>query len=112
MGRIAQSPGNWKPWSFPTRSLAPKPSGFPSKKPPMLKRTIPLIVLGLDDKKKPFIQDTVENVYIKIPESDAHTDLILSEFGKQLNPICSAEELLLLDSKFLPVTDSLSKGTI
>lgn len=108
-GRLPQC--SWKPWSGSGSPAPPKPNMFSKKPAAYLKKTIPLVIVGADDQKKQCIIDTVENVYIKIPEAEACTDFILNEFGKQLSPASSADELLLLDSKLLPITDSLSKGT-
>ena len=60
--------------------------------------------LSLDQAGKNLaIGSTDDNVYVKLAESSVSVRAILSEIGRKTST--SEEELVLLDSKFLPVSD-------
>ena len=68
------------------------------------KRCIPFVSLTLDHAGKNIIVlSTDDNVYVKIPESSITVSSILSEVGRKVSIV--TENLVLLDSKMLPVAD-------
>ena len=92
---------------MPFSSIANPPKGKKIQSQgyePYLKRSIPLVTLSLDHTGKNIIIDsTNDNVYVKIPESSVSVPSILSEIGMKAS--IQPEELVILDSKFLPITD-------
>lgn len=95
-----------RPWTsvggtgppFGTRKKANQPFDT------FLKRSIPYVALGLDQSGKNIIVDTIiSNVYIKVPENSVSVAAILSTMATKLN--CDANELVILDVKFLEISD-------
>lgn len=71
---------------------------------PYYKRTIPFVTPALDHtERNVYAGTTVENVYIQVPESAVSVSTILQEAGKKVG--IPAEELIILDSKWIPVSD-------
>ena len=75
----------------------------------IFKRSIPFVILGLDHTGKNIvIESAEENVYVKMPESKLSVPALLlvastnSKLGAGLTP----DELTLLDSKLIPVSDN------
>lgn len=69
-----------------------------------LKRTIPFVTLCPDQSCRSMCIDTViSNLYLKIPESEVSLDAILTAAGPKVD--VAMEQLVLLDSTFVPVTD-------
>ena len=72
------------------------------------KRCIPFVSLSLNKSGKSIvIETTEENVFVKIPESTLSVDTILAELGKKVS--LAPSDLVLLDSKFLSVSDDKGK---
>ena len=59
--------------------------------------------LSLDYAKNIIVDSTNDNVYIKIPESSVSVAAIVSEINTKVSH--QPEELIILDSKLIPVTD-------
>ena len=74
---------------------------------PFMKRSFPVVSLTLDRTGKISVNSTLSNVYIKVPESSVSVPAILAEIGKKTST--DPEELTVLDSKLLPVTDDKGK---
>ena len=69
-----------------------------------LKRSIPYVALGLDHSGRNIIVDgTINNIYIKIPENTVSAQAILSAMATKIG--CEVAELVILDVKFLEVSD-------
>lgn len=82
----------------------------PQSYEPSFKRSIPLVTLSLDHTgKNVAVESTDDNVYIKIPESSVSVPAILSEIGAKVS--IQPDELVILDSKCIPVTDGKGDGT-
>ena len=83
------------PRSEPTRSLV-----RPKYETSTFKRSIPFVTLCADQSGRNLSVDTfISNLYLKMPESEVSLDGILAVASPL--PI---EQLILLDSGFLPVT--------
>lgn len=56
----------------------------------------------------------VSNVFVKIPEDSIGVDSLLSEAGKQLDPVRPASDLCLLDSKLVLInpTHTQARGEL
>jgi len=75
-----------------------------AKAEPFFTQSFPFVSLSLDYAKKNIIVDsTNDNVYIKIPESSVSVAAIVSEISTKVSH--QPEELIILDSKLIPVTD-------
>ena len=71
---------------------------------PFLKRSFPLVTLTVDRTGKSVVVDsTLNNVYVRIPESTVSALCILSEIGKKTG--IDPQELVILDNKMIPVSD-------
>lgn len=100
-----------RPWANENQ---PGPSDALLRKKPKydscLKRTIPFVSLATDSSGRNICVDSiVTNVYIRIPDDNVSTQSILSEVSSK---ICEESDLVLLDSKFVPITDEAEKGYI
>lgn len=69
------------------------------------KRTIPYVTLVLDDFGKIVVDSTIDNVYLKIPESSISVSGILSSIGEKIADV-AGEDLVLLDAKLFPISDA------
>ena len=106
-----------QPWTAGDRSgkMPLKPT-LTSKKAekltsePLFRRTFPFVSLNLDKTQRNILVDTTEeNVYIRVSERTLSVQTLLAEMGKGIN--VPEEELVILDSKCVPVTDD-DKGQI
>lgn len=67
--------------------------------------------LSLDHTGKNItIDSTNDNVYVKVPESSVSVPVILSEIGTKVS--IQSEELVILDSKYIPVADNKGQCVI
>ena len=55
------------------------------------------------DRKSVVVDSTLNNVYVRIPESTVSVPCILSDIGKKTS--IDPEELVILDNKMIPVSD-------
>ena len=68
------------------------------------KRCLPLVSLSLSKSGRNItVDNTEDNVFVKIPESTLSVSTILSEVGKKTS--LSPDELVLLDSKLILIAD-------
>ena len=82
-----------------------------SKKTPMLasnpanvKRTFPYVSLCLDHTgKNVAVESTIDSIYVKLPENAVCVSSVLEEVSARVG--FPAEDLILLDSKFVPVNN-------
>ena len=106
--------GQPQPWANENLSGdQPGPSNALLKKKPKyescLKRTIPYVSLATDSSGRSICVDSIiTNVYIKIPDSNVNTQTILSDVASKIST--DENELVLLDSKFVAITDDDDKG--
>ena len=105
--------GTQRSWSLPRPWASDGRVSFHSSKgkrqettsyEPFLKRFFPLVTLTVDRTGKSVVVDsTLNNVYVRIPESTVSVPCILSEIGKKTS--IDPEELVILDNKMIPVSD-------
>ncbi len=103
-----------RPWVTPSPLIPGKPSPLGGSKSsqaytePTFRRSLPYVSLCLDQTGRNIAVDTtIDNVYIKIPDNSVSVGSILAEVGNKVhNP---AEQLTLLDSKYVPVSDDKGK---
>lgn len=112
-GPITSTPSGWgQPRLWANESLSDQPgpsSALLRKKPKYESRTIPYTSLATDSSGRNICIDSIiANVYIRIPDDKVSTKTILSELGSKIS--AEENELVLLDSKFVPVTDDDEKG--
>ena len=88
------------------RNVHQQPSSFESN----FKKCIPFVTLALDGSGKMVVESTDDNVYIKIPESSVSTQSILSAIGPKI--AMSGDDLIVLDSKFIPVSDDKGQFSV
>ena len=105
-----------KTWSIPKPwTNSPGPSGLSTRSrrgdvssqpyETFLKRSIPFVSLSLDRTNRNIIVDsTINNVYIKIPDSTVSVQAILSAIATKIGS-CEANELIILDVKFIEISD-------
>lgn len=106
--------GGWnipRPWasdaSFHANSKGKQKATGPPYEP-LLKRSFLWVTLSLDNAgKKIIVESTTRNVYVTVAESAVCVPAILAEVGRKVS--MDPTQLLILDNKFLPVTDD--KGT-
>ena len=101
-----------RPWAAPS-SLSSVIAGIRNKRgagsgtqpyETFLKRSIPYVSLCLDESGRNVLVDsTINNVYVKVPDKSLSASTILSAMATKIG--CVAEELVILDVKFLEVTD-------
>ena len=75
-----------RPWASDGRVSFSIPSQSRKSIPqyePLMKRSFLLVTLILDHKRNISIESTISNVYVKIAESSASVQTILSEIGKK-----------------------------
>lgn len=109
-----------QPWSLPrpwTNNTVAGPSSAPASLPRkktnqpyevFLKRSIPYVALGLDQSGRNIIVDsTINNVYVKIPENSVSAQSILSVIATKVS--CEVAELVMLDVKFIEISDDKGK---
>jgi len=106
-----------RPWvtSSPFTSGKPNPLGkvkgskaSQGYSEPTFKRSLPYVSLCLDQTGRNIMVDvTIDNVYIKIPDSSVSVTSILGEVGSKIH--IPAEQLTILDSKYVPVSDDKGK---
>ena len=112
--RTSSGWGQPRPWASENLSSnQPGPSSALLRKKPKyescLKRTIPYVSLATDSSGRSICVDSIiTNVYIKIPDDNVSTQTVLTEIACKINS--DENELVLLDSKFIPVTDDDDKG--
>lgn len=115
------SPRPWsigRPWtSQPSTSLqvsaTPRNATLMAKQTyeKFLKRSIPFVSLCLDQANRNIVIDSiVSNVYIKIADSSVSGQSILSEVAPKVG--CEAADLMILDAKFIEVSDDKGMYTI
>lgn len=106
------TPSGWgqpRPWANENFSRdQPGPSDALLRKKPKydscLKRTIPFVSLATDASGRNICVDSIiTNVYIRIPDGNVNTQSILNEISSKTSN--EENDLILLDSKFVPVTD-------
>ena len=69
-----------------------------------MKKTIPFVSLSLDLSGRNIIVDnTINNVYIKIPENTVSVESILAAIAAKIG--CEVTELVLLDVKFIEISN-------
>ena len=74
-----------------------------------LKRTIPYVSLCSDSSGRNICVDSIiTNVYIRIPDDNVGTRSILGDVASKIG--AEENDLILLDSKFVPITDDDDKG--
>lgn len=98
-----------RPWV----SDEPGPSTMTSakKKPKyesFLKRTIPFVSLSMNGKNM-CVDSIISNTYIKIAEDNVSPQAIVAEVAAKIS--VSEDELILLDPKFVPLTDADNPGS-
>lgn len=111
-------PSGWgqsRPWANESfSSEQPGPSNPLLRKKPKydssyLKRTIPYVSLTTDASGRNICVDTImSNVYIRIADDNVCAQTILADIAMKSG--AEENELTLLDSKFIPVTDDGDKG--
>ena len=106
---------SFRPWS--TRKSAKVNPLSLSKKSPLttphvvagLKRTFPYVSLCLDHTgKNVTVESTIDSIYVKLPENGVCVDAVLEEVSTRVG--IATEDLVLLDSKFVPVSNN-ERGT-
>ena len=98
--------GHPRPWA----SDEPGPSTSVRKKPKyesFLKRTISFVSLSMNGKNM-CVDSIISNSYIKIVESEVSPQAIIAEVAAKIS--VAEDELILLDSKFVPLTDADNTG--
>ncbi len=103
--------GQPRPWASESFSSdQPGPSNALLRKKPKydscLKRTIPYVSLATDSSGRNICVDSI--VYIRIPDDNVGTRSILGDIASKIGT--EENELILLDSKFVPITDDEDKG--
>ena len=90
----------------PVPPMQPTSSSSSSKKvnyENYFKRTIPLVTLGLDPSGKNVgIETTDDNIYIRVLECEVSAQSIVEQACKKMK---TQEELVLLDAKWIPVSE-------
>ena len=105
-------------WTVPTRGRSSAPLPSPKRNvseqsssgvaESTFKKCIPFVSLVLDGSGKIVIESTDDNVYIKIPGT-VSTESILSAIAPKVS--MAADDLIVLDSKFIPVTNDKGQFT-
>ena len=105
-------------WTVPTRGRSSAPLESPKRNiseqsssgvaESTFKKCIPFVSLVLDGSGKIVIESTDDNVYIKIPGT-VSTESILSAIAPKVSMV--ADDLIVLDSKFIPVTNDKGQFT-
>jgi hypothetical protein len=103
-----------QPWSLPrpwTNVAGPSLMSRKKVNTPyeaFLKRSIPNVALGLDQSGRNIVvENTINNVYIKIPENTVSAQSILSAMATRIG--CEAVDLIILDVKFIEINDDKGK---
>ena len=100
------------PWTTSVSNPVLHKANF-SKKSPLatphvvagLKRTFPYVSLCLDHTgKNVTVESTIDSIYVKLPENGVCVDAVLEEVSTRVG--IAAEDLVLLDSKFVPVSNN------
>lgn len=73
------------------------------------KRTIPYVTLGIEGNGKSlFVESTEKNLFLKLPESQVSAASIVTAASSRISNL--QDELLLLDSKFIPISTDDATG--
>lgn len=93
----------------PSSIVRSKKTSIPLPYDVCLKKSIPYVTLCLDQSGRNILVDnTVNNIYIRIPEKSVSVQSILSAMATKIN--CEANELVILDVKFLEISDDKGKS--
>ena len=68
-----------------------------------LKKSISFVSLCLDNHRNIVVDSIISNVYVKIPDSSVSGQEILSAVATKVG--CDVNELMMLDAKFVEITD-------
>ena len=96
-----------RPWA-PLNNLKVNPLNCSKNSRPVyseatLKRTFPYVSLCLEHTgKNVTVESTIDSIYVKIPENSVCVSSILEEVAVRVGS--AAEDLVILDAKFLPVS--------
>ncbi len=115
-GMVVNTPPVSAGWSVPRPwatvhsqmlSSKPNPLNRTRKNQPYtessLKRSFPYVSLCLDHTgKHVVVENTIDNIYVKVPDSSVSVATILEEVGSRIS--VTAEDLLILDAKLVPVS--------
>ena len=96
--------GTPRPWQAQVPRAEPMRSvARPKYETSIFKRSIPFVTLCPDQSSRNLTVDTyISNLYLKMPESEVSLDGILAAASPKVD--LPVEQLVLLDSSFLPVT--------